>query len=193
LGCLVLSGGFLFWSEHWIQGERFAGNVKAVLSERTGGEADFQRIDLEWFPRPVLKLSGGKLSLPGSTRLTFASLTVFPEILAILLGEFRAAGWVIDGPVVDIAIDGQPAADKDPPAEAPWNRLAGMALAAWPDGYLKVTGGRLGLREAGTETHRFSDIHARVRCAPASGSRPGSGVKWTPPVIEVGERSPSKG
>jgi hypothetical protein len=57
--------------------------ILATISQQVGGDVEFQRVDLLFFPRPRVVIHQGNLSIPGKVTGTLESLTMYPKILPL--------------------------------------------------------------------------------------------------------------
>jgi len=166
---LLPAGTFFLLSTQLIRQVPVAEKIKAALSQIIGGEADYRRIDLEWFPRPKLSFHDGRLSLPGPTTIKFVSLTAFPEIFPLLTGKFRLAGLIVEGPDVEIRLPGKRMEQEGASGAASLKTAAenlgslfGYAQAASSGGYLRVKQGRMHILDAENTAYRFWEIDASI-------------------------------
>ncbi len=90
--------------------------IQTVVSQKTGGELDFQTIDLSYLPRPGIELQEVRLAFPGQAQGTIVSLRMSPELLPLLQGNMRLSALELDSPQLSLVL---PAANADMPAEQP--------------------------------------------------------------------------
>jgi len=65
--------------------------IKRQYATATGGEIEYRRINLGFFPRPHIVISEVKIKYSASVSGTIDSLRVYPKILPLLTGDFQIA------------------------------------------------------------------------------------------------------
>ena len=153
--------------------EPVRGKILAVLSQRVGGELEFQRLDLSFFPRPRVIFHRGSLSIPGKVASTLESLKIYPRILPLLRGRVQIAMARVDTLHAKMEIPKPPEEKEEKPKvfslttieEGVAPVLALMALKA-PDLVVVVDHSWLILTEENTPVFWFRDIQARVGLPP---------------------------
>jgi hypothetical protein len=63
--------------------------IKTQYATATGGEIEYRRINLGFFPRPHIVISGVAIKYRDTVSGTIDSLRVYPKILPLLTGEFQ--------------------------------------------------------------------------------------------------------
>jgi hypothetical protein len=147
--------------------------IVARISEEVGGELEYQRAHLSFFPRPRVIIHQGSLSIPGKVAGSLASLKIYPEILPLLRGRVRMAMLHLEAPDLKMKFPKRPEEKAEKPrsfsvttiGEELAPVLALMALRA-PGLILVVDQGRLDLTEGNTSVFRFRDIHGRIGLPP---------------------------
>ena len=75
----------------WINEGLVKREVTQIISSATGGKAQFERIDLHYFPFPGVVISGLRFSLPGTLELQAQSASVDIRVLPLLFSAARMA------------------------------------------------------------------------------------------------------
>ena len=147
---------------------RFAGDI--------GGEIEYQRINLAFFPRPHVAISAVNFTMPDHVNGTVDSLKVYPQILPLFTGEIQIGAIHLRSPEITIRL---PAATTDKSAsptpfsfETFQNRLnsaiSSIAEFKIPSMVVRISNGRvdflkgrerfLGLKNVNGRTHRKGDL-----------------------------------
>ena len=152
--------------------------IQATVSQKLGGELEFQRIALSFLPRPRVVIHQTSLSIPGKVSGTLESLGVRPKILPLLRGKLRIAEVQIERPdfktkLPEIRVKKtertKPAAPSPDIEKTLAHLLAPLALNA-PDLIVEIKDGRLDFSEQGQPGFSLSNIHVRI-VFPPSGFR----------------------
>ncbi|MBW2485824.1 MAG: AsmA family protein, partial [Deltaproteobacteria bacterium] len=89
--------------------------IKNRFAEDIGGEIEYQRVDLAFFPRPHVVIAAINFTMPDHINGDVASLKIYPKILPLFTGEIQIGAVHLRSPEISIH---QPAtaADKSAPA-----------------------------------------------------------------------------
>ncbi len=150
--------------------------IKSRFAEDIGGEIEYRRVDLGFFPRPHVVIAAVNFSMPDYVSGTVDSLRIYPKILPLFTGEIQISAVHSRGPEITVRLPDAPA-DKNIPAtpfsfETLGDRLH-AAISAVPELNIpslvvRVSSGRvdflkgrervLGLHNLNGRTHRKGDL-----------------------------------
>ncbi len=105
--------------------------IQAVVSERTGGQLDYQEIGFTYLPGLSIELRQVTLVIPDLAKGRVAALRIAPQFLALLSGNIRLARVEFDAPQVSLDLPEQkPQGTPAPPlAFAGLGKRAALAIA----------------------------------------------------------------
>jgi uncharacterized protein involved in outer membrane biogenesis len=81
--------GFLLLLPYLINLEPIKEKILADLLQQVGGRVEYQKLDLSYFPQPMVKIYQVRVSIPEKAEGTLKSVQISPELLAILRGKLR--------------------------------------------------------------------------------------------------------
>ena len=177
LGCtgalLVLLLLFILLLPKLVNLEPMREKILATVSQQVGGEVEFKRVDLSFFPRPRVVIHHGNLSIPGKVTGTLESLTIYPEILPLFRGKVQIAMLRVEAPDVKMKLPERLEENKEGLKVFSFSTiedkvgpfLALMALKA-PGIVVLVEKGTLNLSGEYKSVFWFEDIHARIGLTP---------------------------
>ena len=175
---MVLLLALILLLPHLINLEPIRDKIQATVSQKLGGELEFQRIALSFLPRPRVVIHQASLSIPGKISGTLKSLGVHPKILPLLRGKLRIAEVQIERPDFKMSLPEirvkktertKPAAPSPDIKKTLAHLLAPLALNA-PDLIVEIKDGGLDFSQQGQPGFSLSNIHARI-VFPPSGFR----------------------
>ena len=89
--------------------------IQMAVTSKTGGQVDFQDIDLCFFPRLSIELHQVTLTIPDLTRVSVETLRVLPKILPLLSGELHPAQLDLEAPQLNLKLPEIPRKTTLPP------------------------------------------------------------------------------
>ena len=145
----------------------------AGFYEKTGGQIDYQQVDLSFFPRPCAIIHEAKMSIPEKGEGTVESIHIYPRLLSLLKGQIRMAELRVQGPDFTIPLPGTPEKGRKPRPEQRTATLEGalgavmapLALKA-PDLVFAIERGRLTLVQQEKAIFSFEKLNARFVLPP---------------------------
>lgn len=147
--------------------------IKADVTRKFGCTIGFQRITLSFFPRPRIGLHRASLVIPGKAWGTLASVSVYPDILPILWGEFQVARLEMESPDFKMKL---PATHMERIGGRPFSgrafieeNILPLFASQAPDGprsVVSVEKGRLTLLAEDQPLFSFQNIESRIVLAP---------------------------
>jgi len=137
------------------------------LSEKTGGELHYEKVDLFYFPRPHAVIYQVRLSIPGNITGTLANLKVYPAIFSLFTGDVKISKLQLITPNFNIKL---PIRQKERKVaisplfakEMLTNVLAYPALNK-SSFLIEVKDGRLNLDDVNGVSFKFTNINANTR------------------------------
>ena len=84
---LIVTVISIILAKKFISREHVKEDILAYLSEKIGGEVEFESLDFHLFYRPHVYVKGGKFSIPGKAEGSFDTLIVYPKILPLIEGK----------------------------------------------------------------------------------------------------------
>jgi hypothetical protein len=153
--------------------ESIKGQIQAEFSKTVGGDLDFDRMDLSFFPRPGVIIRRASAEIPETVRGTLRSLKVCPAILPLFRGSLRVAKVSVEAPDFEIPFPKMPGPKKK---EAPSNLLEflekeaaslfGVLESNAPDLEVEIRNGKIRVVEGGQSVVTLHDLDARVILPP---------------------------
>ena len=114
---IVLVLAILLASPLWLNQDLVKREVTKLISNATGGKAQFDRIDLRLLPLPGVSVSRLRFSLPGVVEVETQSAAVDIRLLPLLLGNVYPHRVQLRAPQVRIHLD-EPKPNPQPQPEA---------------------------------------------------------------------------
>jgi hypothetical protein len=137
------------------------------LSEKTGGELLYKKIDILYFPRPHAVIHQASLSIPGNVTGTLANLKVYPAIFSLFTGDVQISKLKLITPNFNIKLpfrrkERKVAISPSFAREMLTNVLAYPALNK-SSFLIEVKDGRLNLYDENDVSFKFININANTR------------------------------
>lgn len=137
------------------------------LSEKTGGELHYEKVDLFYFPRPHAVIYQVSLSIPGNVTGTLANLKVYPAIFSLFTGDVQISKLQLITPNFNIKLpfrqkERKVAISPSFAREMLTNVLAYPALNK-SSFLIEVKDGRLNLYDENDLSFKFININANTR------------------------------
>jgi hypothetical protein len=153
--------------------EPFRQKAVAGFYERTGGDLDYERMDLSFLPRPCVIIQKAKVRIPDKGAGGVESLAVYPRVLSLLKGEIRVAEVRAEAPDFVVPLPAKPEKEAGSGVEMPSGApegilgavLSPLSLEA-PDLILAVERGRVVLVQQEKPTFAFEEVNARLVLPP---------------------------
>ncbi|MBW1743801.1 MAG: AsmA family protein, partial [Deltaproteobacteria bacterium] len=145
--------------------------ILAKISQTEGVNIDFQRLELDFFPRPYGMVRQASVSIPEKAEGTLESLTVYPQILPLLRGKFRVSELLVKGPDFKVTLPERAKKEKDDEKKKPfsWKAVKEKVTSNLGHLTLKASGldvvvenGRLELLDKKKSILKLEDVSARV-------------------------------
>ncbi len=102
--CLALILILLLLAPTFVNIQTFKEKILTEFSRTIEGAVEAERIDLSFFPRPSVTLQAGKIEIPQKVSVAFASLSVYPEIGALLRGRVRISRLALVNPQMQASL-----------------------------------------------------------------------------------------
>ncbi|MBW2249113.1 MAG: AsmA-like C-terminal domain-containing protein [Deltaproteobacteria bacterium] len=137
------------------------------LSEKTGGELHYEKVDLFYFPRPHAVIYQVSLSIPGNITGTLANLKVYPAIFSLFTGDVQISKLQLITPNFNIKLpfrqkERKVAISPSFAREMLTNVLAYPVLNK-SSFLIEVKDGRLHLGDENDVSFKFININANTR------------------------------
>ena len=87
LAAILLLVALLMTARFWLNQDWVKREIEQIVDSATGGRAQYDRIDLQFFPMPGAELTQVRFSLPGTVELQTASVAIDICLLPLLLGN----------------------------------------------------------------------------------------------------------
>ncbi len=135
--------------------------ITAVITEQTGGQFDYQDINLYYFPRLGIELHQVTLAIPKQVQAAVASLRVSPEFIPLLTGKLHLARIELESPQLklDLPVTKPKAAPAQPFSFTALEKKLAMALAPFtqviPGLELRVNNAQLAIAQS---KHKLFEI-----------------------------------
>jgi hypothetical protein len=145
--------------------------IEGHISEKTGGTAEFQSVDLSILPLPHVIIHKGAITIPETASGSMESMSVYPKVFPLFKGKFHFSEIRITSPDVEIILPKR-RVDKNEKERPPVNFLASankqmasllatLALNA-PGLAVEIEEGRINLFKENKGVFLFEDINARI-------------------------------
>lgn len=158
---------FILFSPMLINLESAKEKILIHLSEKTGGELFYKKIDILYFPRPHAVIYQVSLSIPGNVTGTLATLKVYPAIFSLFTGDVQISKLQLITPNFNIKLpfrrkERKLAISSSFAREMLTNVLAYPALNK-SSFLIEVKDGRLNLYDENDVSFTFININANTR------------------------------
>ena len=118
LAVLIVIGTLsLLAVKHFVNPDLIKDKILTVLSERAGGMGDIEDIELKFFYRPHVVITGGKMSIPDKLDASFETLIVYPKLFPLLKGDVDPSYVKLVNPKVKLFLHESPGDISVPAAE----------------------------------------------------------------------------
>ncbi|MGD0624430.1 MAG: hypothetical protein ABSB32_06885 [Thermodesulfobacteriota bacterium] len=166
---LVLLFAFLLLLPYFINLEPVKERILAFISQKVGGQANFQRVDISFFPHPKVVILQPSLSITGKVTGSLASATVYPQILSLLRGKIQICRIQIEAPNITLPLP-ERLREKEERSKTFSPAVIGELVTPlvalmesdWPNLTVRIEKGRLNLLEASQSIFWFQDIKATI-------------------------------
>jgi|GEM_PF-318906 len=98
----VIAAAIVFLLPVLIDAESIARSILVELNRSAGCEAEFEGVQLSFFPRPRVVVHHIKVNFPKKVSATVESLTAFPQLLPLLAAQVQLSGLVFDTPTITV-------------------------------------------------------------------------------------------
>jgi hypothetical protein len=171
---LVLLFAFLLLLPKLINLEPIKAKVLASLSEKVGGEVEYQRFDLSFLPRPHVVIHQVSLSVAGKTSGTLESVRIYPKILPLITARLQLAKLQAEAPDFKMSLPRRTEKRNDTQKPLSFASIEGkvasllvpLALNA-PGLVVEMKKGRLDFTQENETPFSFRDIHGRIAFPPS--------------------------
>ncbi len=109
----ILAALSLLIAKKMISREDMKEGILSYLSEKIGGEVEFESLDIKFFHRPHVLIRKGKFSVPGKLEGSFVNLVVYPRILPLLEGKVEVSTLKIYKPDLKVYIQEETRREED--------------------------------------------------------------------------------
>lgn len=170
---LVLFSVLLFLLPGLTDQTWFRRKIEENASILVGGTVGIQETEFHYWPHPHLTLRGTNVVIPGTATGTIRSLTVFPGILPLFLGEIRIRELRITEPVFSVTYPEKPVTKPEKGEKPPsltYGEILRSALASMtrsvPDMRITLRDGRMEVSGWGHPPLTFREIAGNVLLPP---------------------------
>jgi hypothetical protein len=170
---IVLLVAVVYIAPRIINSDSVKEKIVTAASQKLGGDIAFQKIALSLFPRPHADIYEGTVAIPGKASGTVESLTVYPRILPLIMGNLQIAKITVLSPYITVNLPEKKAKKNGQPT--PLSRadiqksmtllLASLSLDA-PDLVIKMEKGKIALLQTKAPVFLFHDVQARIAFPP---------------------------
>jgi hypothetical protein len=143
--------------------------ILTSISRHIGGDVYSQRIDLAFFPRFRFTLAQGNVSIGGSIKGSFASVTSYPDIASLFSGSIGVGELHVDTLDVTIQLPGGGKKQSTDPnkfslavMKSSVPGMVSLIASKAPNLVVTVEKGRINFVEKDKTVFRFQDIHGRA-------------------------------
>jgi len=135
----------------------------STLSQKIGGEVNFQNIRLSILPRPHLAIFDGRLSVPETFQASWKSLSLSVRLLPLFRGRIDVGTVTVEHPEITLTVAPDDGRHQPVPAVAEkTSPLAGVAAAIGLTPAVNIKAGRLNLHIKDRFSLIFIDMNGRV-------------------------------
>ena len=104
--------------------------IKNRFTEDIGGEIEYQRVDLAFFPRPHVVITAVNFTIPDHVNGTVDSLKIYPKILPLFTGEIQISALHSRHPEITVRLPATPEDKSTSPAPFSFETLGDRLNAA---------------------------------------------------------------
>ncbi len=168
---LILLLAFNFLDSAFVNSKWTRDKVQAIISQKTGGKADYKIAELSLIPYIHAKIHQANFSIPGKGKGTIETLHITPKILPIFTGKFLIEEIKIESPDIEMVTTSTKNSNKtrapltpDTIKDAVANILSPLA-AELPEFHATITNGNFNLVEENDDSVLiFSDVQSEINC-----------------------------
>jgi hypothetical protein len=153
--------------------ESIKGQIQAEFTKTAGGDLDFERMDLSFFPRPRVIIRWATVEIPERARGTLRSLKICPEILPLFRGRLRVAKVSVEVPDFELPFPQMPGPRKKETRQNPFellekeaSSLFGMLASHVPNLEVQIRKGSIVVVDRKRSVMTLQDLDARVILPP---------------------------
>ncbi|HXX57749.1 MAG TPA: AsmA family protein, partial [Thermodesulfovibrionales bacterium] len=150
--------------------------IKADISQKISGEVGFEKMEVSFFPRPLIVISNATFSFPGTAEGTIASLRMFLRLRPLFSGEVRIAGVQLVSPRVSITVS-EREREREKTAslsarevEEKVSALLKSLATTLPETRIVVEQGSVKISDARSSLVLFEDIAGQLTFSPGEAS-----------------------
>jgi len=149
--------------------ESIKGKVLSEFSKKTGGEIKFDNIDISMIPSPHLVINKGSLLITGKMEGKFKSISVYPELLPLFIGNVQINKIKIESPEIEFYLKEKNEEKEGNNKKFSYTEVldkmnSGLASLSKkvPNLVIEVNGGIVNLKEKDKILFWFKDLDSRI-------------------------------
>ncbi|HMB34641.1 MAG TPA: AsmA family protein, partial [Methylomirabilota bacterium] len=141
--------------------------IRAFVSSKTDADLAISKIDLTWFPRPVVTMRGISVSFGKQVTGTIQSLTARPSVAGLLRRKFDTSRVELSGVALSLALQGEQPLDIDAVEGQLRALLTSLATQA-PRLIVVVSDSSVELRSGKRPSLIITNLNGRLRAPPSA-------------------------
>src|SRR4030095_9192031 len=100
--CVILLFALVLLLPRILDGQTVRETIRTLLLTRTNGEVTIEKLDLKWFPRPAVVVSGAALAFTDKVSVKIPSTKVYPSVRGLFTGHLEIARVEATGPKLSV-------------------------------------------------------------------------------------------
>jgi AsmA-like C-terminal region len=102
--CIIVLFAAAFLLPRILDSQAVREKIRAFLLTKTNGKVAIEHIDLKWFPRPAVVVSGASLAFDDKVSGQIESLEVYPSIRGLLTGHLDISRMEVASPALSVRL-----------------------------------------------------------------------------------------
>ena len=157
---LILTLGII--APRFIKTEYVKDTIVTILSQKLGGQIEFQKVDLSVFPRPRVIIQQARLSFREKAEGTIKSLKIFPQLIPLLSGKLRIEKVQFESPDFSFTIPKKEEAPSIAEVEKKISVILNNLSSNAPDLVILIKKGKVNLSRNNRKLLSLENIDSRI-------------------------------
>ncbi len=171
---VILIAVAMFLTPGLINLEMVKENLKEQVSQGVGGEIEYRRLELSYFPRPHVVIHKAEIMIPDSFTIKIHRIKVYPKIMPLFSGSLQIgvitleyADYFMKLPQIsDEAPNSEEILSFDDTVKAISKAIRGLPEFKLPELYLKIKNGRVNLVDPFGRKFKLREVQADYQRSP---------------------------
>ncbi len=166
---VLITAGF-YVASNFIQKDSVKEKIHTLISEKVGGDVDYESMNLYFFHWPHIAIRNAEISIPEKVEGTFDQVLVYPKILPLLYGNVEISSVKFSRPIVSLNIP-EKSEDEEPESAEGFSfnlykdqlvMILDYLNSNWKGFDARIDYGKLTIKKADKDFLEFSNINAAI-------------------------------